>query len=143
MPSQGSNINSVKLASGTGEVTITGSVDVPVDYTITLLHVWLAQPGAPEQNGVGVAIDCLDKTGPGKLGPGGKTFELTVAPGNPATGVLGGPFFFGPATVSAIAVLSPKPGKPGATGVLQWSRIVELSQDVDVGESAEGPNKGT
>jgi len=130
----GSNINSVELAPQGGQVTITGTVDVPEDYTIGLLHVWLAQPGAPGRDGVGVAIDCLATGGPAEFAPDRKTFRLTVSQSEPPNGVVGGPFFQGPATVSAIAVLSPNTdGKPGVvTQVLEWGRIAILPEDPDL-----------
>jgi hypothetical protein len=135
MPPQGSNINSVELSPDRRQVTITGKVEVPEDYTVGLLHVWLAQPGAPDRPGVGVAIDCFAEGGPAEFAPDGETFRLTVPQGEPPNGVVGGPFFEGPATVSVIAVLSPS--KSGlVTQVLEWGRIAILPEDPDTEAAA-------
>ncbi len=123
MTQQGSNINSVELASEDSHVTIVGTLEVPEDYTVELLHVWLAQPGCSGENGAGLAIDC--KNNPSVQSKRDGTFTLTAPLAGPGvTGVVGD-FFEGPATASAIAVLS----KNGVVAeVLQWSRLVMLSK---------------
>jgi hypothetical protein len=113
-----SNIETVSLSGG--EVTIEGTLTNTKGYDVTLFHVWLAQPGAPGQNGAGLAIDYLaGKSPPFTGGP----FTLTAGP--EGTGVVGA-FFEGPATASAIAVLSKD---RVVTEVIQWSRIVMLPKD--------------
>ncbi len=113
-----SNIQSVRLSGG--GVTIVGTLTNTKGYDVALFHVWLAQPGGPGQSGAGLAIDYLaGKPTPFTGGP----FTLTAGLGDP--GVFG-PFFQGPATASAIAVLS----KDGVvTEVIEWSRIVMLPKD--------------
>lgn len=123
-----SNIHTVTLEPAAGgnvtNVTIIGEVAQKKGCKVTLLHVWLAQPGAPGQAGAGLAIDFLaGRTDEFAGGP----FTITGAappPGAPSTGVVGR-FVEGPATVSAIAVLSDT--KSGEVAeVLQWSDIVSL-----------------
>ncbi len=141
-----SNINSVTLGSADGKLTIVGTIADLKDYSVELLHVWLAQPGGPNQNGVGLAIDCINGT-KATFDPNKDTFEVIVDPGN--TGVVGGPFFSGPAIASAIAVLAPKKSgseKGVVTEVLQWSLILELAKDqkhVDLVASTEGQGEST
>ena len=103
MPSQGSNINSVELASNGTRLTIVGTIAGLENYTVELLHVWLAEPGVAGNNGVGLAIDCINGT-KATFDPATDTFTLIVDRTNDP-GVVGGPFFSGPATASAIAVL--------------------------------------
>ena len=116
-----SNIKTVKLLSN-GQVTIIGEFKDIDKYDVKLLHVWLAQPGGPGENGVGLAIDCLAENGSCELK--GNTFTLTD------TGANDAPFIAGPATVSAIAVLTPKDssGRLPAEAI-QWSRTLTLSED--------------
>ena len=80
-----------------------------------------AQPGCGEQKGAGLAIDCLADGDPFV----GERFTVTAAPAGPQNKGVFGEFFDGPATVSAIAVLSTN---EGVTQVLQWSRIVILPE---------------
>lgn len=114
-----SNIQSVSLSEG--GLTITGEITDMKDQTVKLLHVWLAQPGCGEQKGAGLAIDCLADGDPFV----GERFTVTAAPAGPQNKGVFGEFFDGPATVSAIAVLSTN---EGVTQVLQWSRIVILPE---------------
>ena len=53
-----SNIKSVSLSRA--GLTIVGEIKNLQDYDLTLLHVWLAQPGVPGQPGAGLAIDFLE-----------------------------------------------------------------------------------
>src|ERR1700741_2411935 len=135
-----SNINSVTLGSADGKLTIVGTIADLKDYSVELLHVWLAQPGGPNQNGVGLAIDCINGT-KATFDPNKNTFELIVDRSN--TGIVGGPFSSGPAMASAIAALVPKQSasqKGLVTEVLQWSLILELAKDqkhVDLVTSTE------
>ncbi len=133
-----SNIHAVTLEPDVdGKVTIIGEVTKKPGCHVTLLHVWLAQPGGPGQAAAGLAIDFLA----GKTTPfAGGTFTISAAappPRAPGTGVVG-KFVEGPATVSAIAVLSD--AKSGVVSeVLQWSLIMMLSKEsVAVGTSAPG-----
>ena len=88
---------------------------------VTLLHIWLAQPAADGNRGVGLAIDALpmvDNTDPAY------PFKLT------SKGIPDGEFRHGPAIVSAIAVVSPdKPSGGPVSEVIQWSRSLTLSPD--------------
>ena len=114
--SQGSNIRSVSLDGA--ELTIIGTVDKN-GHDIGLLHVWLAQPGACGNAGAGLAIDCNDN--PSVTWKPNNEFTLIVRKGD--SGVVGD-FFHGPATASAIAVLTEN---GVVTEVLQWSLILTLS----------------
>ncbi len=133
MPSQGSNINSVELNGN--ELKIIGEItDLQTyDPKASVLHIWLAQPAFPENNGAGLAIDCLGllPTAAGNTPTfvsAGDKFRLTVPTGaSIASGVVG-PFLQGPATVSVIAVLCKNGAVPQ---VLQWSRIAMLPEDTD------------
>jgi len=124
--SSASNIHSVDLNQD-GSVTIIGTFTDMAGRRVALLHIWLAQPGADGQEGVGLASDVLDKN---TLRPDGtpafnstaNAFELT------ALGAEGAKFSPGPATVSAIAVIAPAPGSSGLfPEVIQWSRTLTLS----------------
>ena len=120
-----SNIHTVTLDSNLdGHVTITGEVAEKQGCNVTLLHVWLAQPGGPEQASAGLARDFLA----GRDAPfAGGEFEIrTATPSGAGTGVLG-KFVEGPATVSAIAVLSDAESGE-VSEVLQWSLIVMVSK---------------
>lgn len=133
MPSQGSNINSVEL--NVNELKIIGEItDLQTyDPKASVLHIWLAQPAFPENNGAGLAIDCfgLLPTAAGNTPTfvsDGDNFRLTVPTGAPKAPGVAGTFFQGPATVSVIAVLC----KNGAVAhVLQWSRIAMLPEGAD------------
>lgn len=118
-----SNIKSVSLSGD--KVTIVGEVTDIKDHDVELLHVWLAQPGPIGQNGAGLAIDCLAGTPPPYAA--GK-FTLTAGSGVPGVPGVVGAFVPGPATVSAIAVLSPKSGSSQdvVTEVMQWSHTVTV-----------------
>lgn len=121
-----SNIQSVVLNGG-GSVTIEGQFTDIADYTVTLLHVWFAGTGQG-QVGAGLAVDCLATGGPGKFN--GKTFTLTDFGANNPGGANSAKFTAGPATVSAIAVLTPKEGNANTPAqVIQWSRTLTLSAD--------------
>jgi hypothetical protein len=139
--SSASNIRSVGLEEiggrVTGKVTIVGKVSPEPGLKVTLLHVWLAQPGCTGQVGAGLAIDYL--VGHPSFAGG----EFTINPDDPApgTGVIGR-FFQGPATVSAIAVLSDIQTDV-VKEVLQWSRLVMLPEDQVVTNSAEDQGKST
>jgi len=121
-----SNIRSVDLAGS--RVIIEGELTGMASHQPlpALLHVWLAQPGCNGKDGAGLAIDCINNPAVA-FKPDG-TFTLTAdlaGAGNP--GVVGA-FVPGPATVSAIAVLSPKVGSPAGvvTEVMQWSHTVTV-----------------
>jgi hypothetical protein len=115
---QASNISAVS-ASG-GVLTIEGTIEKN-GHNVGLLHVWLAQPGAGGKMGAGLAFDGTKD--PTVQSPGNE-FTLTV---NPATsqGAIVGKFFRGPATASAIAVLTD--GTGAVTEVLQWSLLLDLT----------------
>ncbi|MGN6167572.1 MAG: hypothetical protein ACTHQQ_05295 [Solirubrobacteraceae bacterium] len=117
-----SNIHSVDLAAD-GKVTISGTFTDMDKRKVTLLHVWLAQPGGNGLDGVGLAIDALDpNTKPG-FNPTKHSFEINALGANNAM------FREGPAIVSAIAVISPVDASAGLpTEVLQWDRSLTLSQ---------------
>jgi len=57
-----SNIHAVDLDVDSGKVTIRGKFTDMQNRCVTLLHIWLAQPGADGEGGVGLAIDALTKT---------------------------------------------------------------------------------
>ena len=57
--STASKINSVDLNQD-GSVTIHGTFTDMANREVTLLHIWLAQPGAGGKAGVGLATDALD-----------------------------------------------------------------------------------
>src|ERR1700728_2932176 len=97
-----SNVQSIVLDDD-GKVTITGAFTDIDDYDVKLLHVWLAGTGAATEDGVGLAIDCL------KEGQKGVSFESPTFTLTKVLGANNAPFGAGPATVSAIAVLFPKP----------------------------------
>jgi hypothetical protein len=123
-----SNITSVVL-NGDGSVTIEGQVTQINDHTVTLLHVWLAATGDPDENGAGLAIDCLNE---GQKGVkfDGENFTITNAKGAAAKGAPPARFSAGQATASAIAVSSPKDTSAGPPAVvIQWSRTLKLVTD--------------
>lgn len=115
-----SNIPSVFLNEG-------GSVNIEVQLTdtaadeVALLHVWLAGTGVPKENGAGLAIDAKQE-GQSHDATDATTFTLTEV-----RGADNAPFGEGPATVSAIAVLSRT--KAGVPEVIQWSRTLSLVTD--------------
>ncbi|MGO9908990.1 MAG: hypothetical protein ACLP4R_25240 [Solirubrobacteraceae bacterium] len=116
-----SNIPSVVLEKD-GSVTIEGEFTGIAKYEVGLLHVWLAGTRDDGQHGVGLAIDCLKK---GQKGVRFKRPKFTLTHVFGANGAKFGP---GPATVSAIAVLTPKPAstKKLVAEVIQWSRTLSL-----------------
>jgi hypothetical protein len=123
-----SNIHSVDLNKKDGTVTIRGAFTDMANRKVTLLHVWLAQPGDGKNGGVGLAKDCLDKT-VGEFKD--NAFELTCY-GDPDVA-----FREGPAIVSAIAVISPEdPSDSNAPlpEVIQWSRSLTLTLSEDEGK---------
>lgn len=133
--SQGSNIRSISLVGA--ELTILGTVDKN-GYDIELLHVWLAQPGACGNAGAGLAIDCIDNPSVAWDPDNNNEFKLIVRKGDP--GVVGD-FFHGPATASAIAVLTEN---GVVTEVLQWSLILTLSgAPVPIGTPAANQGAST
>jgi hypothetical protein len=129
-----SRIDSIDL-NADGSVTIHGTFTDTDDYNVTLLHIWLAQQGVDEEPGVGLATDALDTDN--TFGPRGEpafddtTHSFSVKSFGAAYSVGSGagnaPFRPGPAVVSAIAVVSPKPPSvdPPAV-VLEWSRMLTL-----------------
>jgi hypothetical protein len=135
-----SNIHSVDL-NNTGSVTIHGTFTDMADRKVTLLHIWLAQPGTGEEAGVGLATDVLSSktVGPhtttstpafdpdGRPGP---SFELESfgAGDSNGDGDDDAQFRPGPAVVSAIAVVSPVDSKGPPAEVLEWSRMLTLPQ---------------
>jgi hypothetical protein len=124
---QASNVE-VESING-GVLSIVGTVDKK-DKKVALLHVWLAQPGGSGQAGAGLAIDCLADGDPFHK----DEFRVQA---NPGTGFVG-KFYEGPATASAIAVLT---NGTAVTEVLEWSRILTLPADpgsVDVPASETG-----
>ena len=131
-----SNINAVTLhPTVRGAVTISGKVTTKTGCHVSLLHVWLAQPGNP---GAGLAIDYLADKPKGSFAGGPFVIDTsTLAPGN--TGVVGD-FVGGPATVSVIAVLSDTTG--AVQEVLEWSLIVVLAKGrVRAGATTKAPGK--
>jgi hypothetical protein len=145
MSSQGSNIQSVDLNEN-GSVTIHGTVTgVDASCKVTLLHIWLAQPGVGKEGGVGLAIDALDKNTrdhEGKealkpadrdgcasfsvksLGVGGSA--ATSASASAGDGKTHAQFRPGPAVVSVIAVVSPIDSGGRPAEVLEWDRMLTL-----------------
>lgn len=115
---QASNISA---ATASGDVlTIEGTIDKK-GQKVGLLHVWLAQPGVGEDDGAGLAFDgTKDST----VQSPDDEFELTVDPAA-SQGAIVGKFFAGPATASAIAVLTDDSG--AVTEVLQWSLLLDLT----------------
>jgi hypothetical protein len=119
-----SNIPSVFLNKN-GSVTIKVEVRQIADHDVVLLHVWLAATGDPPVNGAGLAIDCLNP-GSTSVDFDGKTDTFTIKNAKAADGAR---FGEGPATVSAIVVLSPKPGAGAVAEVIQWGRTLKLVTD--------------
>lgn len=130
-----SNIHSVDLDTESGKVTISGEFTDMNNRCVTLLHIWLAQPGVDGQGAVGLAIDALAETASDdvvtRFNPDeGPSFELTALGTGLQVNANTAQFRPGPATVSAIAVIAPKdPKDPSGppTEVLQWSRTLTLS----------------
>jgi len=144
-----SRIDSVDLNED-GSVTIKGTFVDMKGRKVTLLHIWLAQQGGRGQAGVGLAVDCLDtKNTKDALGAKAmkdtdsegcapfevKDFGAYEKPGytageSAAAEALDPPdsarFRPGPATVSAIAVISPVNSSGGDAIVLQWGRMLTL-----------------
>jgi hypothetical protein len=116
-----SNIPSVVLETD-GSATIKVKVTGAADHNVVLLHVWLAATGDPPVNGAGLAIDALDP-GSTSVDFDSKTNTYTIKNAKAADGA---PFGEGPATVSAIVVLSPKPGVRKPAEVIQWGRTLKL-----------------
>jgi hypothetical protein len=125
-----SNIPTV-LLNGNGSVTIEGQFTDIDDYTVTLLHVWLAGTGDDGQDGVGLAIDCLEEGQP-NVEVQGKEFTIAGAKGAAPKGMPDADFGEGPATVSGIAVLTPRPPNPKhlVAEVIQWGRTLTLKTHV-------------
>lgn len=121
-----SNIPSVTLNKD-GSVTIKGQFTEIGKFDVALLHVWFVATGDDGQNGVGLAIDCLE-TGQRGVSFRRPKFTLTRQLGAARKRAPGVKFGEGPAIVSGIAVLTPKP--PNAeklpAEVLQWSRTLSL-----------------
>jgi hypothetical protein len=127
-----SNIHSVDLDAKSGKVTISGAFTDMNNRCVTLLHIWLAQPGADGQGAVGLAIDALAETASDdvvtKFNPDEEpSFELTALGTALDVNANTAQFRPGPATVSAIAVIAPKDPSGPPTEVLQWSRTLTLS----------------
>lgn len=116
-----SNIPSVTLNKD-GSVTIKVEVTEAADHNVVLLHVWLAATGDPPVNGAGLAIDALNP-GSTSVDFDSKTDTFTIKNAKAADGAKVGE---GPATVSAIVVLSPKPGAEAVAEVIQWGRTLKL-----------------
>ena len=115
---QASNISAVRALGRV--LTIEGTIDKR-GQKVGLLHVWLAQPGVGSEKGAGLAFDgTKDRT----VQSVNDEFKLEV---NPATseGAIVGEFFPGPATASAIAVLTD--GTGAVTEVLQWSLLLDFT----------------
>lgn len=116
--SQASNISAAGALDR--EVTIEGTI-AKNGQKVGLLHVWLAQPGVGDEKGAGLAFD-------GTKDPTVKSacdeFKLTVDP-EQSQGAIVGEFFPGPATASAIAVLTDDTG--AVTEVLQWSLLLDFT----------------
>jgi hypothetical protein len=119
-----SNIPSVTLEMD-GSVTIEVEVTDAADHNVVLLHVWLTATGDPPVNGAGLAIDCLTP-GPTTVDLDRTTNTYTIKNATAAGGVR---FGEGPATVSAIVVLSAQPGVPKPVEVIQWGRTLKLVTD--------------
>lgn len=119
-----SNIPSVTLNKD-GSVTIKVEVTDVADHDVALLHVWLAATGDPPVDGAGLAIDCLNP-GSTSVDFDDKTDTFTIKNAQAADGAK---FGEGPATVSAIVVLSPKPGAGAVAEVIQWGRTLKLVTD--------------
>lgn len=148
MSRQGSNIQSVDLNKD-GSVTIRGTITgVDDSAQVTLLHIWLAQPGDGNEGGVGLAIDALDDKDPhgadGKvaLKPADESscarFDVTSlgvgVRDDARAGASAGDrknkakFRPGPAVVSVIAVVSEIDSSGPAAEVLQWGRMLTLPE---------------
>jgi hypothetical protein len=145
---QGSNIQSVDLNED-GSVTIHGTITGVDDSSqVTLLHIWLAQPGVGKEGGVGLAIDALDEEHPhgadGKvaLKPADESrcaaFDITSFGVSVRVGARAGvsasdstddaEFRPGPAVVSVIAVVSEIDSSGPRAEVLQWGRMLTLPE---------------
>jgi hypothetical protein len=138
-----SRIDSVDLNKD-GSVTIHGTFPDMTNRKVTLLHIWVAQQGAGVEGGVGLAIDALDKQnthdarGNNALKETDKfgcaSFEVMAFAAGDTAGDTAGDgadqpkFRPGPATVSAIAVVSPMNSSAGAAEVLEWSRMLTLPE---------------
>jgi hypothetical protein len=121
-----SNITSVTLNRG-GSVTIRGEFTDIGKFDVALLHVWFVGTGEDGQDGVGLAIDCLE-TGQRGVSFRRPRFTLTRVLGAARKGAPGVKFGEGPAIASAIAVLTPKPPNREKlpAEVIQWSRTLSL-----------------
>jgi hypothetical protein len=138
-----SRIDSVDL-NNDGSVTIHGTFPDMANRKVTLLHIWVAQQGAGGEDGVGLAIDALDKQnthdahGNDALRETDKSgcasFEVKAFAAGDTAGDTAGDgadhpkFRPGPATVSAIAVVSPMKSSAGTAEVLEWSRMLTLPE---------------
>jgi hypothetical protein len=145
---QGSNIQSVDLNKD-GSVTIHGTITGVDDSSqVTLLHIWLAQPGVGKEGGVGLAIDALDEKNP--HGADGKValkaadesrcvpFDITSfgvsvradarAGASADDSTNDAEFRPGPAVVSVIAVVSPIDASGPPAEVLEWGRMLTLPE---------------
>lgn len=110
-----SNIKSVTLETD-GSVTIVGSFTKMGQSTVTLLHIWLSQSTDDKNEGVGLAISALDSVKNNR-------WTKNAAPDN-------GRFRAGPATVSAISVISADAAAGTPQNVLQWTRTLTLVEGI-------------
>lgn len=125
----GSKIDSVDLHTK-GSVTISGTFTDIGNRKVTLLHIWLAQPGARGKAGVGLATDALSSSTVGPHAMPTPAFNPSSRPGPSfeleSFGAGNAQFRPGPAVVSAIAVVSPVDSKGPRAEVLEWSRTLTL-----------------
>jgi hypothetical protein len=82
--------------------------------TVKLLHIWVAQLKGDDEDGVGLAIDALDRVSTDL------SFTVTAGAAN------NGRFRHGPAIVSAIAVISAEPRDGRRSEVIQWSNSLTV-----------------